>query len=60
VAARIHRVAVPPGKMRDDLIPTAGVESGGVAEEDRRVLAGPFVEGKFDSIGGNFALDGHF
>src|SRR5580704_1121109 len=59
VASSIHRVAVPSGKMRDDLVPTAGVESGGVAEEDRRVLAGPFKKRNLNSIDGDSALVGH-
>jgi hypothetical protein len=46
--------------MRDDLIPTARMESGGVAKEDRWILAGPFKKGNFNSIDGNSALDGHF
>ena len=51
---------MPSGKMRDDLIPTARMESSGMAEEDRRVLAGPFKKGEFHSIDGNFALDWHY
>ena len=58
--AGIQREAVAAGKMRDDLIPTARMESGGVAKEDRWILAGPFKKGNFNSIDGNSALDGHF
>jgi hypothetical protein len=58
--AGIQREAVPSGKMGDYLIPTACVESSGVAQEDRGILAGPFKKGNFNSIDGDSALDGHF
>jgi hypothetical protein len=45
--------------MRDDLIPTARVESSSVAQEDRWILAGPFKKGNFNSIDRNSSLDGH-
>jgi hypothetical protein len=58
--ASIQREAMAAGKIRDDLIPTARVESSSVAQEDGRILAGPFKKGNFNSIDRNSALDGHF
>jgi hypothetical protein len=46
--------------MRDDLIPTACVESSSVAQEDRRIPAGPLKKRDLDTVHFHSALDGHF
>jgi hypothetical protein len=60
MAASVDRVAVPSRKMRDHLIPTARVEPGGVAKEDRRISARPFPEGDLNSIDRISMFNGHF
>jgi hypothetical protein len=58
--ASIDGVAVPSRQMRDYLVPAARVESGGVAKEDRGVLAGPFPQGDFNSIHRESVFHWHF
>jgi len=58
MAAHVEGEAVSTPESRDDLIPAARVESGGVAKQDRRILAGPFVECDFDSVNGTAMFDG--
>jgi hypothetical protein len=60
VAAGIDGVAMPPGELRDCLVPAAGMETGGVAKEDWGIYAGPFPESEVKSIDLETMFDGHF
>ncbi len=59
MSSNVQRKAMPSGKLRDHLIPTARVESSGVAKENRRSSAAPFPESDFNSVDGNFTVEGH-
>jgi len=59
VSTQIQSETVAPRKPRDHLIPAAGVEAGGVAEEDNWIVSHPFPERDLHSVYRDSAFDGH-
>jgi hypothetical protein len=58
MAARVESNAAALRKVLDDLVPNAGVESGGVTKENGRSVAWPLPNGDLDSMDGHSGLPG--
>jgi len=48
VKAQVHRVDMASGELPDDLIPAAAVEAGGMQQQNRIAMPGPFDASQFD------------